>query len=63
VKNVTIKTEGKVMTITVDLSKDFGRSGSGKTIIIASTEGATKESSPYGDVQVNLNVYKYPERG
>jgi hypothetical protein len=32
--------EGHKLTITVDLSKEFGPSASGKTIIIASTEGS-----------------------
>jgi hypothetical protein len=31
--------EGDILTIKVDLSKDFGPSASGKTILIASTEG------------------------
>ena len=38
-KNVEMKIEGNVLTIKVDLSKEFGPSASGKTIIIASTEG------------------------
>ena len=31
--------EGNVLTIRVDLSKEFGSAASGKTIIVASTEG------------------------
>ena len=38
-KNVEINVEGNIMTIKVDLTKEFGPSSSGKTIIIASTEG------------------------
>ena len=38
-KNVEMKVNGDILTITVDLSKEFGPSASGKTIIIASTEG------------------------
>ena len=52
--NVTTKIVGKVLTITVDLSKDFGPSGSGKTIIVASTRGATR----VGDCNLALNVYR-----
>ena len=37
-KNVEMTVEGKTLIIKVDLSKDFGPSKSGKTIIIASTE-------------------------
>ena len=38
-KNVEMKVNGNILTVTVDLSKEFGPSSSGKTIIIASTEG------------------------
>ena len=38
-KNVEMSTEGNILIIKVDLSKEFGPSASGKTIIIASTEG------------------------
>jgi hypothetical protein len=38
-KNVEMEVEGNVLTIRVDLSKEFGPSSSGKTIIIASIEG------------------------
>lgn len=48
---------GNILTIKVDLTKDFGPSSSGKTIIIASTEG--NQSAPDTDnVKVGLNVYK-----
>lgn len=57
-KNVEIKTEGTKLILTVDTSKEYGRSASGKTIIIASTEGNQK----VGEVTVGLNVYKYPSR-
>jgi len=44
------------LTITVDLSKEFGPSASGKTIIIVSTDG----SVPVFDREekVGLNVYR-----
>jgi hypothetical protein len=38
-KNVEMKLDGDILTIKVDVTKDFGPSSSGKTIIIASTEG------------------------
>jgi hypothetical protein len=40
-KNVRMTVEGHKLTITVDLSKEFGPSASGKTILIASTEGVS----------------------
>jgi hypothetical protein len=53
-KNVEITQEGTKLIITVDLSKEFGRSASGKTTIVATTEGNQK----VGEVYIGLNVYK-----
>jgi hypothetical protein len=56
-KNVEMNLEGNVLTIKVDITKEFGPSASGKTIIIASTEGNI--SVPDKDeVKIGLNVYK-----
>jgi hypothetical protein len=56
-KNVEMSIDGNILTIKVDLSKDFGPSASGKTIIIASSEG--NQSIPGKDaVKIGLNVYK-----
>jgi len=55
-KNVEMKVEGNILTIKVDLSKEYGPSSSGKTIIVASTEGNI--SVPERDEKVGLNVYK-----
>jgi hypothetical protein len=55
-KNVEMKIEGTILTIKVDLSKDYGPSASGKNIIIASTEG--NQSVPERDEKIGLNIYK-----
>jgi len=55
-KNVHMAVAGNVLTITVDLSKEFGPSTSGKTIIVASTEGNV--SIPEREEKVGLNVYR-----
>jgi hypothetical protein len=55
-KNVEMKVEGNILTIKVDLSKEYGPSSSGKTTIVASTEGNI--SVPERDEKVGLNVYK-----
>ncbi len=55
-KNVHLSVEGNILTITVDLSKEFGPSASGKTVIIASTEGNV--SVPDREEKVGLNVYR-----
>ena len=55
-KNVEMKIEGSILTIKVDLSKEYGPSSSGKTTIVASTEGNV--SIPEREEKVGLNVYK-----
>src|SRR5215469_13484162 len=55
-KNVEMSVLGNILTITVDLSKEFGPSSSGKTIIIASTEGNV--AVPNREEKVGLNVYR-----
>ena len=55
-KNVEMQVTGDILTIKVDLSQRFGKSGSGKNKIVASTEG--NQSIPGMDeVKVGLNVY------
>ena len=55
-KNVKLSVSGNTLTITVDLTQEFGPSSSGKTIIIASTEGNI--SLPGRTEVVGLNVYR-----
>jgi hypothetical protein len=55
-KNVQMTVDGNILTIKVDLSKTFGPSSSGKTIIIASTEGNVV--IPDREEKVGLNVYR-----
>jgi hypothetical protein len=55
-KNVEMSVEGTVLTIKVDLSKEFGPSSTGKTIIVASTEGNV--SIPDRQEKIGLNVYR-----
>jgi len=55
-KNVVMSVNGNILTIKVDLSKEFGPSSSGKTIIIGSTEGNV--TVPDREEKVGLNVYK-----
>ena len=55
-KNVQLAVTGNILTITVDLTKEFGPSASGKTIIIASTEGNV--AVPEREEKIGLNVYR-----
>jgi len=55
-KNIDMVVKGDVLTIKVDLSQRFGKSSSGKSIIIASTEG--NQSIPSNDdIKIGLNIY------
>ncbi len=56
-KNVEMNLEGNILTIKVDITKEFGPSSSGKTIIIATTEGNIAIPDK-DDVKIGLNVYK-----
>jgi hypothetical protein len=58
-KNVEAKVQGDKLIITIDLTKNFGLSGSGKSIIIASTEGNISVPVPgHEDVKIGVNVYR-----
>lgn len=61
-KNVSAKVspDGKSLTLVVDLTKEFGPSSSGKTTIIASSEGNQVAT---GDVKFGLNVYRPVPKG
>ena len=56
-KNCEMKLDGTILTITVDISKDFGKSSSGKSIIIASTEGNVSIPEKE-DIKIGLNIYR-----
>ncbi|MEN6621895.1 MAG: hypothetical protein ABFD50_10135 [Smithella sp.] len=55
-KNVEMDVNENVLTIKVDLTKEFGPSSSGKNIIIASTEGNVSIPG-HDDKKIGLNVY------
>ena len=56
-KNCEMKLNGNILTITVDISKDFGVSSSGKSIIIGSTEGNVSIPEKE-DIKIGVNVYR-----
>ena len=56
-KNCEMKLNGNILTITVDISKEFGKSASGKSIIIASTEGNVSIPEKE-DIKIGLNIYR-----
>ncbi len=58
-KNVEMKVEGTRLIITVDLTKEFGMSSSGKNVIISTTEGnQTVPGQEEKGVKIGLNVYR-----
>lgn len=57
--NVEYEVKGTVLTVTVDLGKDFGPSKSGKTIIIASTQGNVRLNGSGEGATMGLNIYKH----
>jgi hypothetical protein len=60
-KNIKLKVEGDKLVIEVDLKQNFGLSGSGKSIIIASSEG--NQSVPdKPEVKIGLNIYRPASR-
>jgi hypothetical protein len=56
-KNIETKVQGDKLIITVDLSKSYGLSGSGKSEIIASTEGNISLPG-HEEVKIGVNVYR-----
>ena len=56
-KNIEMNLDRQILTMKVDLSKDFGPSKSGKSITIATTEGNISVPGAE-DVKIGLNVYK-----
>ena len=57
-KNIETEQKGNILTVKIDLSKTFGPSKTGKTIIIASTEG-NQAISP--NTYLGINCYKKAE--
>jgi len=63
-KNINMNVSQNVLTVTIDLSEDHGPSKSGKTIMIASTEGnvdVTGHDLPHS-IKLGINCYRYAEK-
>jgi hypothetical protein len=56
-RNVKMEVKGSILTVTIDLSQTFRRSKSGKTTIVASTDGNV-QVAPGSDVKIGINAYK-----
>ena len=60
-KNVEMKVEKKKLIIEIDLTKEFGPSESGKTIIVATTSGSV-DIEGFPGVKLGINCYKKKEK-
>lgn len=56
-KNIDMKVQGDKLIITVDLSKSFGLSASGKSVTIATTAGNIAVPGRE-EVKVGVNIYR-----
>ena len=56
-KNINMTVNGNILTVTIDLSKNHGRSKTGKTTIVATTAGNV-EVPDTGGVKLGINAYK-----
>ena len=56
-ENIKIAVQGTTLVVTIDASKDLGASKSGKTRLVASTQGNQKVSIGGRDLFLGINVY------
>jgi hypothetical protein len=58
VENIKIETKGNQLIITIDASQDLGMSKSGKTRLVASTQGNQKINIGGTDLFLGINAYR-----
>ena len=56
-KNIDMQVQGDMLTIKVDWKKEVGRAASGKTTIIATTEGNVTVPE-HENIKIGINVYR-----
>jgi hypothetical protein len=56
-ENIIVKTDGTKLLLTIDTTVDLGRSKSGKTNLIASSQGNVKVNVGGKDVFIGVNAY------
>jgi ABC-type dipeptide/oligopeptide/nickel transport system ATPase component len=59
--NIEVKVQGNTLVITVDLSKEYGLSGSGKSVTVASTGGNVPVPGRE-DLRIGVNIYRPQKR-
>lgn len=58
-KNIEMTIEGEILTVKIDLSKNYGPSKTGKSIVVASSEGNV--NVPEREEKIGINVYRKAE--
>lgn len=63
-QNIEMRRDGDKLIVEIDLTKDFGPSTSGKTVIVASTRGNAAVPGAEGTM-IGINCFRYtsPKRG
>jgi len=61
VKNVKLDVNDNILSIEVDLSEEVGRSRSGKSVLVATSQGNVQ--IPGREETISLNVYKQESGG
>lgn len=56
-KNVEMSVKENILTIKIDLSKEYGQSSSGKSVLVASTSGNVQVPECDG-YKIGINCYK-----
>jgi len=59
--NLKAEVKGNKLILTADLSKTFGRSGSGKTMKVATTAGFKTVDANGNSAMVSVNINRYPK--
>ena len=59
--NIEVKVQGNTLVITVDLRKEYGLSGSGKSVTVASTGGNVPVPGRE-DLRIGVNIYRPQKR-
>lgn len=60
-ENVNIEVKDDIAVITIDLTKELGKSASGKTIVVGTTRGNVPIPGAE-QFRLGVNCYKYPPR-
>jgi hypothetical protein len=56
-ENIHVKTDGSKLVLTIDTTVDLGRSKSGKTNLVASSQGNVKVLVGGREVYLGVNAY------